>query len=84
MVGDALWEAAFEWSMAALFWFLYFAQLRRRAAAFVAAVSLTLIPIPFALRFANAPGQRGSFAEAVCVWIAAAFIWIGYFRQRSR
>ena len=77
------WEAAFDWSMAALFWFLYFAQPRRRAASLVAAIFLTLIPIPFALHFANAPGPRGSFAEAVCVWIAAAFLWIGYFRQRS-
>jgi len=80
---DALWEAGFDWSMAAFFWYLYFAQLRRRAASFAAAISLTLIPIPFALHFANAPGSRGSFAEAVCIWIAAALIWIGYFRQRS-
>jgi hypothetical protein len=83
MVGDILWEAAFDWSMAALFWFLYFAQPRRRAASLVAAIFLTLIPIPFALHFTNAPGLRGTFAEAVCVWIAAALIWIGYFRQRS-
>ena len=84
MVGDALWEAAFDWSMAALFWFLYFAQPRRRAASLVAAIFLTLIPIPFALHFANVPALRGSFAEAVCFWVAAAFIWIGYFRQRPR
>jgi hypothetical protein len=84
IVGDNLWKAAFDWSMAALFWFLYFAQLRRRAASLVTAISLSLIPIPFALHFTNAPRQRGSFAEAVCIWIAAAFIWIGYFRQRSR
>ena len=83
VVSDFLWEAAFDWSMAAFFWYLYFAQLRRRAASFAAAISFTLIPIPFALHFANAPGSRGSFAEAVCVWIAEAFLWIGYFRQRS-
>ena len=82
-VGDFLWEAALDWSMAALFWFLYFAQPRRRTASLVAAIFLTLIPIPFALHFANAPGPRGVFAEAVCIWIAAALIWIGYFRQRS-
>ena len=80
---DALWEAAFDWSMAALFWFLYFAHVRRRAASLVAAISLTLIPIPFALHFANAPGPRGVLAEAICIWIAAALIWISYFRQRS-
>jgi hypothetical protein len=85
MIGDFLWEAAFYWSMAALFWFLYLARLRRRAASLVAAISLTLIPIPFALRFANAPGPTtaGIFAGAICIWIAAALIWIGYFRHRS-
>jgi len=83
-LGDALWEAGFDWSMAALFWFLYFAQPRRRVASLVAAIFLTLIPIPFALHFANAPGPGGTFAEAVCVWIGAALIWIGYGRQRSR
>jgi hypothetical protein len=80
---DALWEAAFDWSMAAFFWYLYFAQLRQRTASFLAAISLTLIPIPFALHFANAPGPQGIFAEAVCIWIAAALIWTGYFRRRS-
>lgn len=83
MVGDALWEAAFDWSMAALFWFLYFAHPRRRAASLVAAVFLTLIPIPFALHFANARGSAGAMAEAACIWVAAALIWIGYVRQRS-
>jgi hypothetical protein len=88
MRGDTLWEAAFDWSMAAFFWFLYFAQPRRRTAAFVTAIFLTLIPIPFALHFANAPQPNGILAgilaEAVCIWITAALIWIGYFRQRSR
>jgi hypothetical protein len=80
---DFLWEAAFDWSLAALFWFLYFAQPRRRAASLVVAIFLTLIPIPFALHFANATAPNGIFAEAVCVWIAAAFLSINYIRQRS-
>jgi hypothetical protein len=84
MVRDAPWEAALYWSMAALFWFLYFVRLRWRTASLVAAISLTLIPIPFALHFANAPDLRRSFPEAVCIWITAAFIWIAYFRQRPR
>jgi hypothetical protein len=83
MAGDGLWEAAFDWSMAALFWFLYFTQPRRRTASLLAAIFLTLIPIPFALHFANAPGPRGIVAEAVCIWIAATLIWISYFRQRA-
>jgi hypothetical protein len=83
IAGDVFWEAAFDWSMAALLWFLYFAHLRRRAASLAMAIGLTLIPIPFALHFANAPGPKGSLAEAVCIWIAAAFIWTGYFRRRD-
>ena len=83
IAGDTLWEAAFDWSMAALFWFLYFAQPRQRAASLVAAIFLTLIPIPFALHFANAQGRRGILAEAVCIWIGAALIWIGHYRRRS-
>jgi glycerol-3-phosphate acyltransferase PlsY len=85
MIGDFLWEAAFYWSMAALFWFLYFARLRWRTASLVAAISLTLIPIPFALHYANAPGPTtvGIFAGGICIWIAAALIWISHFRQLS-
>lgn len=84
IVGDNLWKAAFDWSMATVFWFLYFAQLRRLAGSLVIALALTLIPIPFALHFANAPGGKGTLAEALCIWIGAAFLWIGYFRQRSQ
>ncbi len=85
MIRDATWEAAFYWSLAALFWFLYFVRLRWRTASLVAAISLTLIPIPFALHFANAPDLKGGFPEAVVIWwITAAFVWIGYFRQRPR
>jgi hypothetical protein len=80
---EALWEGAFDWSMAALFWFLYFARLRWRVAGLVCAISITLIPTPFALHLANVPELRGGFAECVCFWIGAVFIWIGYFRGRS-
>jgi len=81
MVRDAPWEAAFHWSYAALLWFLYFyfARLGRRAASLVVAISLTLIPIPFVLHSVFA---GGSVLEFVIVWITAAFIWFGYFRQR--
>jgi len=81
-LGDFLWEAGFDWSMAALFWFLYFARLRRREASLVTAISLTVIPIPFAIHFANAP-KSGTFAEAVCIGIGAVFIWLDYFRQSA-
>jgi hypothetical protein len=86
--GDTLWEAAFDWSMAAFFWLLYFSRPSRHAASLVAAIVLTLIPIPFAVHFANAPRPKGAgmgiIAEAICIWIAAAVIWIGYFRRRRR
>jgi hypothetical protein len=49
----------------------------------LAAVFLTLISSPLARHFANAPGPKEIFGEAVCIWIAPALIWIGYFPQRS-
>jgi len=81
---DALWEAAFDWSLAAGLWFVYFAHLPRRTTALVFALLFTLIPIPFVFQFmfGNSPGLRGNFAEAVCFWIVAVFMWVGYFRQR--
>ena len=78
-VRDALWNAAFHWSLAVVFWFLYFARLRWRTASLVAAVFFTLIPIPFVLHSVFAGGPVLEFA---IVWIWAAFIWFGYFRQR--
>jgi hypothetical protein len=81
MVHDAPWKAAFHWSFAALLWFLYlyFARLGRRSASLVAAISLTLIPIPFVLHSVFAGGPVVEFA---ILWICAAWIWMGYFRQR--
>ena len=82
MVRDAPWEAAFYWSLAMLFWFLYFARLRRRAASLVGAISFTLIPVPFVLHSVFAGGPVGEVATIV--WTCAAVVWIGYFRQRPR
>ncbi|HKV49524.1 MAG TPA: hypothetical protein VJN69_15630 [Candidatus Acidoferrales bacterium] len=85
-VRDAVWDAAFDWSLAAALWFVYFARLSRRAASLMCAVSFTLIPIPFVLQFifTKAPALRGNAAEATIIWIAGAFVWMGYFRQRHR
>lgn len=85
-VRDALWDAAFDWSLAAALWFVYFARLAWRTAALVCGISCTLIPIPFVFQFVftKAPGLRVNFAEAIIIWITAAFIWIGYFRRRHR
>jgi hypothetical protein len=74
------WLAAFDWSLAAVLWFLYFARLRWRTASLVAAISFTLIPIPFVLHFVSAGWP---VVEYAIVWIWAAFVWLGYFRQRS-
>ena len=82
MVRDAPWEAAFYWSLAVLFWYLYFARLRRRAASLVGAISLTLIPVPFVLHSVFAGGSVGEVA--IIVWTCAPVVWIGYFRQRPR
>ena len=82
MVRDAPWEAAFCWSLAAFFWFLYFARLHRRTASLVGAICFTLIPIPFVFHsvFAGEPVRE----FATIVWSWAAIVWIGYFRQRPR
>ena len=79
MVRDAPWEAAFYWSLAVVFWFLYFARLRWRTATLVCAICFTLIPIPFVLHSVFAGGRVLEFA---IVWIWAALIWVGYFQQR--
>lgn len=81
MVRDAPWHAAFDWSMAAVLWFLYFARLRRRTASLVCAISFTLIPIPFVLHSVFAGGRVAEFA---IIWIFAACIWMGHFRQHPR
>ena len=73
------WHAAFDWSLAAVLWFLYFARLRWRTGNLVCAICFTLIPIPFVWHSVLAGGP---VLEFVIVWITAAFIWFGYFRQR--
>ncbi|MBI3405595.1 MAG: hypothetical protein HY046_09075 [Acidobacteria bacterium] len=74
------WHAAFNWSQAAVLWFIYFARLRWRTTKLVAAISFTLIPIPFVWHSVVAGGR---VLEFVILWIVAAFVWIGYFRHRS-
>ena len=80
MVRTAPWEAAFYWSLAIFFWYLYFARMGRRATSVFAAISFTLIPIPFVLHSVFAGEPVGEFP--FIVWMCAAVVWIGYFRQR--
>ena len=80
MVRDAPWEAAICWSLAALFWFIYFARLQRRTASLVAAISFTLIPIPSVFHSVFAGKPLGEFPFTV--WTVAVIVWIGYFQQR--
>jgi hypothetical protein len=82
MVRDVPWEAAFFWSLATLFWFLYFARLHRRTASLVGAMFFTLMPIPFVVHSVFSGEPVGEFA--FIVWMCAAVVWIGYFRQRRR
>ncbi|MGH9729410.1 MAG: hypothetical protein ACRD33_04185 [Candidatus Acidiferrales bacterium] len=86
MVRDAPWEAALYWSLAALYWFFYFARLRRHVISLLAAIFFTLLPFGFALHhvFSSAPALRSKLVEAVAMWIAAGVCWISYFRQRPR
>src|SRR5262249_37848674 len=81
MVRGAPWHAAFDWSLAVVLWFLYFAHLRRRVASLVCAISFTLIPIPFVLHSLVAGGRVVEFA---ILWIFAAFIWLAHFRHLPR
>ena len=78
-VGDAFWNTAFDWSFAVVFWFLYFARLRRRPLTLAVAISFTLIPIPFVLRSVFAGEPVVWFAV---FWVWAAVAWIGHFSQR--
>jgi hypothetical protein len=80
MLRDAPWHAAFDWSLAAVLWFLYFARLRHRTAAVICAIFLTLIPIPFVWHAASAGEPLLGFA---IYWIVAAFVWFGCFKQRA-
>ena len=79
MVRGGPWLAAFDWSLAAVLWFLYFARLRWRTAHLVCAIFFTLVPIPFVL---HSVGTGGPVVVFAIVWIIAACIWFGYFRQR--
>ena len=79
MLPPALWHAAFNWSLAAVLWFLYFARLPLRTASLVCAISFTLLPIPFVVHSVSAGGPVAEFA---IFWIFAAWIWFGYFRPR--
>lgn len=81
MVRDSPWHAAFDWSLAAVLWFLYFARLRWRTASLVCSIFFTLIPIPFVLHSVFASGPILEFAIG---WIFAACIWLSYFRRRPR
>jgi len=79
MVRDSPWHAAFDWSLAAVLWFLYFARLRWRTASLVCAILFTLIPIPFVLHSVFAGEPVVWFAV---FWVWAAVAWIGHFRER--
>jgi hypothetical protein len=79
MLPQALWHAAFDWSLAAVLWFLYFTRLPLRTASLVCATFFTLIPIPFV---AHSVSVGGPVAEYTIFWIVAAWLWFGYFRPR--
>ncbi|HEV2197012.1 MAG TPA: hypothetical protein VGR55_15610 [Candidatus Acidoferrum sp.] len=80
MFRDGPWHAAFNWSLAAVLWFLYFARLPRRTASLVCATFFTLIPIPFVW---HSLLTGGPVAEFAIWWIVVAFIWFGYFTRRT-
>jgi hypothetical protein len=79
VVPAAPWHATFDWSLAAVLWFLYFARMRWRPASLVCAIFFTLIPVPFVL---HSVLIGGPVVEYAIVWVLAAFIWLSYFRER--
>ncbi len=80
MFRETAWHAAFDWSLAAVLWFVYFAHLTRRSARWLCAIFFTVIPLPFVLYSVS---TGGPVLEYAIVWIIAAFLWLGYFRQHS-
>ena len=80
MLRQSPWHAAFDWSLAAVLWFLYFVRMPLRTASLVCAIFFTLIPIPFVAHSVSAGGPVLEFA---IVWIIAAWIWFGYFKPRA-
>ena len=80
MIREVPWHAAFDWSLAVVLWFVYFAPLPWRTAKLVVAILFTLIPIPFVLHSVLAGGRILEFA---IIWGWAAFAWLSYFRRRS-
>lgn len=80
LLRDSPWHAAFDWSLAAVLWFLYFARMPLRTASLVCAIFFTLIPIPFVV---HSVSTGGPVAEFAIFWIVAAFVWLGYFKQRT-
>jgi hypothetical protein len=79
MLRQSPWHAAFDWSMAAVLWSLYFVRMPLRTASLVCAIFFTLIPIPFVVHSVSAGGP---VAEYAIFWIVAAWIWFGYFKPR--
>lgn len=78
MVRDHPWNAAFDWCIAAVLWFIYFARPRRRTGALICASFFTLLPIPFVW---HSVVTGGPVLEFAIYWIAAVLVWIGYFKQ---
>ena len=60
--------------------FLYLSDSHREVlASLLYAILFTLLPIPFVFHSVFAAGPIAEFA---IFWIVAAWIWLGYFRQR--
>lgn len=86
MARNRPWDAVIYWSVAALFWFFYFARLRRRTTLFIAAIFITLLPINFAVNFfdMNWPKLSDNLGELAVVCIGSLLCWMSYFRARRR
>ena len=90
MVRDAPWHAAFDWSLAAVLWFLYFARLPRRTARI--GVCDLFYADPHSLRLAlclrrRARGRVRNLVDCCgirLVWIFQAALLLGLLRTLVR
>jgi hypothetical protein len=79
-----LWLAVFLWCLATILVVLSFARARRRTCLLTLAISVTAFLIPFAM-YSILTGTPNILSGAQApLWVAAAAVWIQYFRLRRK
>lgn len=86
MVRDNPWDAAVYWSLAAFFWMLYLARMRRREVLLSGAIFVSLFTLVMGTHYitANWPRVGDNLPEIVIAAIGAVLCWWGYISARKR